>query len=267
MRRLLFYALLVGLLAVDLFPLFWILDTAFKPTSIIQAYPPQFLYPPTLEHFAASFERSGFAKSFVDSTIVGVIVTAISVVLGSMLAFAMARYRVGGHTLAFWVLSQRMLPPVAVVMPLFIMFRTLHLHDTYLALILTYSAVNVPLATWLMRSFMRDVPREIDDAALIDGCSPWDVLWRIMLPLVRPGLVATAIFCLIASWNEFLFALIVVGGDVKAVPLVVASVITDKQVLWGPMAAIGLMAALPMTVFAILAQRHLVRGLTFGAVK
>jgi ABC-type glycerol-3-phosphate transport system permease component len=150
---------------------------------------------------------------------------------------------------------------------LFILMRRLHLLDTYMALIITYTVVNLPFTVWLMRGFILDLPKEMDEAARIDGCTVWQIFWRIILPVVRPGLIAAAIFALITSWNEFLFAMILTGGHVKTVPLVAAEVITDKEVLWGPMSAIGTMAAIPIIIFTMFVQTYIVRGLSYGAVK
>ena len=252
---------------ITLFPIIWILITSFKPTIDIPAYPPKIIFHPTLEHYERAFSRSGFLNSFLDSTLIAVIVMLLSVTLGSMCAYSLARFNVGGKNFRFWILSQRMFPPVALILPLYILMRRLHLLDTYFALILTHTVINLPFTVWLMRGFIIDLPKEIDEAALIDGCSIWQVFWRIIFPVVKPGLVAAAIFALITSWNEFLFAMILTGGGVKTVPLVAAEVITDKEVLWGPMSAIGTMAAIPIIIFTLFVQKYIVRGLSYGAVK
>jgi multiple sugar transport system permease protein len=253
--------------AVTLFPILWIMITSVKPTIDIPAYPPKLFFTPTMEHYGRAFSRSGFLGSFFDSTLIAIVVMTLSVILGSMCAYSLARFNVGGKNFRFWVLSQRMFPPVAMILPLYILMRRLHLLDTYFALIITHTVVNLPFTVWLMRGFILDVPKEMDEAALIDGCSIWQVFWRIILPVVAPGLVAAAIFALISSWNEFLFALILTGGNVKTVPLVASEVITDKEVLWGPMSAIGTMTAIPIIVFTFFVQKYVVRGLSYGAIK
>ena len=261
------YIGLVVISVVILFPIIWIFLTSFKPTIDIPAYPPKFVFPPTTDHYMRAFTRSGFLGSFVASTIIAVIVTAISVSLGSMCAYAIARFNVGGKNFRFWVLSQRMFPPVAMILPLYIFMRSLHLLDTYAALIITYTVVSLPFTVWLMRGFILEVPKEMDEAAFIDGCSIWGVFWRLIIPVVMPGLVAAGIFAFIASWNEFLFALILTGGNVKTVPLVASEVITDKEVLWGPMSAIGAMTATPIIIFTFFVQKYIVRGMSYGAIK
>ena len=252
---------------ITLFPIIWILITSVKPTIDIPAYPPKIIFKPTLVHYERAFSRSGFLGSFLDSTLIAVIVMLLSVTLGSMCAYSLARFNVGGKNFRFWILSQRMFPPVAMILPLYILMRRLHLLDTYFALIITHTVINLPFTVWLMRGFIIDLPKEIDEAALIDGCSIWQVFWRIIFPIVKPGLVAAAIFALITSWNEFLFAMILTGGGVKTVPLVASEVITDKEVLWGPMSAIGTMAAIPIIIFTLFVQKYIVRGLSYGAVK
>jgi multiple sugar transport system permease protein len=258
----------LGLISlITLFPIIWILITSVKPTIDIPAYPPKIMFQPTLEHYDRAFSRSGFFSSFLDSTLIAVVVMLLSVTLGSMCAYSLARFNTGGKNFRFWILSQRMFPPVAMILPLYILMRRLHLLDTYFALIITHTVINLPFTVWLMRGFIIDLPKEIDEAALIDGCSIWQVFWRIIIPVVKPGLVAAAIFALITSWNEFLFAMILTGGVVKTVPLLASEVITDKEVLWGPMSAIGTMAAIPIIIFTLFVQKYIVRGLSYGAVK
>ena len=249
----------LGLISlITLFPIIWILITSVKPTIDIPAYPPKVIFQPTLEHYERAFSRSGFFSSFLDSTLIAVVVMLLSVTLGSMCAYSLARFNTGGKNFRFWILSQRMFPPVAMILPLYILMRRLHLLDTYFALIITHTVINLPFTVWLMRGFIIDLPKEIDEAALIDGCSIWQVFWRIIIPVVKPGLVAAAIFALITSWNEFLFAMILTGGEVKTVPLLASEVITDKEVLWGPMSAIGTMAAIPIIIFTLFVQKYIV---------
>ncbi len=266
-RRAILYIGLVVISVVILFPIFWIFLSSVKPTIDMPAYPPKFIFHPTMEHYSRAFTRSGFLGSFIDSTVISVTVMVLSITLGTMCAYALARFNVGGKNFRFWILSQRMFPPVAMILPLYILMRSLHLLDTYAALIITYTVVNLPFTVWLMRGFIIDVPKEMDEAAFIDGCSVWGVFRRIILPVVRPGLVAAAIFAFISSWNEFLFALILTGGAVKTVPLVASEVITDKEVLWGPMSAIGAMTAAPIILFTFFVQKYIVRGMSYGAIK
>lgn len=266
-RSTILYVGLVVISLIVLFPILWIFLTSVKPTMDMPAYPPKFIFRPTFEHYGRAFTRSGFLGAFIDSMVISVIVMLISVTLGTMCAYALARFNVGGKNFRFWILSQRMFPPVAMILPLYILMRRLHLLDSYAALIITYTVVNLPFTVWLMRGFIKDVPKEMDEAAFIDGCSIWGTFRRIILPVVMPGLVAAAIFAFISSWNEFLFAMILTGGNVKTVPLVASEVITDKEVLWGPMSAIGAMTAAPIILFTFFVQKYIVRGMSYGAVK
>jgi len=164
-------------------------------------------------------------------------------------------------------LSLRMLPPMATVIPFFILARLTGILDTHLVLILSYMTFNIPFTIWMMRGFFEEIPREIEEAALVDGCSHWQVLIKIILPLSMTGLTATAIFCVIQSWNEFAFALFLTGVNARTLPTTVTFFLSVTGVIWGEMAAVGVVTALPVLVFAMLVQKHMIRGLTFGAVK
>jgi len=259
--------LLVLVVIGVLFPLIWILLTSFKGRFLIAAYPPKVFFKPTLENYYTVFFRDNFHRFFKDSLIIGICSTALALFLGSMAAYSMTRYRVGGNFLPFWVLSIRMFPPIAIILPVYIIMRKLHLLDTYYAIIIMHTLVNLPFVVWLMSGFFREVPNEIDEAAMIDGCSVFTAYFRVILPIVLPGLLATMVFCLITSWNEFLFSLVLSGRKVTTLPVSAAFYVTDRDILWGPMTAVGVTASIPIIIFTILIQKHLVRGLTYGAVK
>lgn len=161
----------------------------------------------------------------------------------------------------------RMFPPIAMVVPMFLVFRFINLLHTHWTLIIVYTVMNLPFAIWLMIGFFQDVPKEIDDAALVDGCNIWQTLWKVNVPAVAPGLVAAAILSIIFAWNEFLFAVILAGGNAKTLPVAVAGYITDRAIFWGPMSAASVVALIPILIFALFVQRYLVRGLTLGAIK
>lgn len=259
--------LLIAVVIVVLFPLVWILLTSFKGRFEIAAYPPKIFFKPTFENYQTVFLRDNFHQFFKDSFIIAVCSTGLALFLGSMAAYSMTRYRVGGSFLPFWILSIRMFPPIAIILPIYIIMRKLHLLDTYYAIIIMHTLVNLPFVVWLMSGFFREVPIEIDEAAMIDGCSIFSAYMRVVIPIVIPGLLATTVFCLITSWNEFLFALVLSGRNVTTLPVSAAFYVTDRDILWGPMAAVGVSASIPIIIFTILIQKHLVRGLTYGAVK
>jgi multiple sugar transport system permease protein len=179
----------------------------------------------------------------------------------------MARYKVGGDNLPFFILSQRFMPPVAVIFPFLLVFKLLHWMDTVQALIVLYLTFNLPYAVWMMRGFFKEIPVEIEESALVDGCTPLGAFWRIALPLVKPGLVATGVFCLIFSWSEFFFAVCL--SRVNAVPLSVylPNFFGKYTVFWGEIGATSIVAMLPLFILSLVMQRYLVRGLTMGAVK
>jgi multiple sugar transport system permease protein len=264
--------LLLGLLRLFMVVLFmapiaWIGLAAFKSPLQIASSPPLLVFRPTLENFRQVLLDDNFGAHFRDSAIVSVSTTLIALVLGTLAAYGIVRLRAGGERLLFWVLSMRMLPPVAAVLPVYLLMRDVSLLDTYTGLIIVYILVALPFAVWLMASFIAEVPQDIDEAAALDGCGHWGILWHVIIPLTRPGLLATAIFSLIALWNEFLFALALTRESVKTLPVAIAGYISDRAIYWGPMAAVTVLAALPIVIFTVLLQRHLVRGLTYGALR
>ncbi|MCL6443020.1 MAG: carbohydrate ABC transporter permease [Alicyclobacillus sp.] len=180
----------------------------------------------------------------------------------------MARYRFRGRNfLGSWTLSTLMVPPAVSLIPIFLLVGQLHLTDTYLALVIPYTAMNLPIIIWMVRGFIMDISVEIDEAAMVDGCTKFRVLWNIIFPLILPGVAATAIITLIQSWNEFLFALVLTRKTAITAPVGIAQFITMYGIQWGPMCAASLLITAPIIIFTMLVRKHLVRGLTFGAVK
>jgi multiple sugar transport system permease protein len=171
------------------------------------------------------------------------------------------------HHLSFWILSTRMFPPIVSIVPLFLIFRSVNLVDSRFALVLAYSVFNLPFVVWMMKGFFDELPRELEESAMMDGDTPFGAFRRIILPLVRPGLAATAVFCLIVAWNEFLFLVLTQTDRALTLPVGIANQVTQYEIRWGAMSAAGVLAAIPLFVFALLVQRHLVRGLSYGAVK
>ncbi|GAH27398.1 unnamed protein product, partial [marine sediment metagenome] len=189
-------------------------------------------------------------------------------------AYGIARFRVGGENLSFWILSQRMLPPVATIIPFFLLFRGFELFgrqitllDKHLGLILVYCTFNIAFAVWLLIGFFESFPAEIEEAAVIDGCSRIGAVLRVVIPVIAPGIVVTGLFCFIFSWNEFLFALILTREAAKTVTLQLSQFRTPTKILWGEMSALSLITIIPILVIVVFIQRYLVKGLAFGAVK
>ncbi len=263
-----FVFVVVGLLLIlFLSPIFWMVSTAFKDKGEYFTYPPIYL-PKKLDfsHFLRGLKLGG-AKGIHDTLIVAVSTTVLSMVIGALAAYSLARFRIGGKHLAFWILSIRMMPPIASVLPLFLFYRFLKILDTYEALIITYTIFNLPFAVWMLKGFFEELPTELEEAALVDGCGRLGAFYKIALPLIAPGLVATALFCFMFSWNEFFFALILSRSNITPITVVIAGMIGGHEILWAEISAVAAMASIPIILLAVFLQRYLVRGLTLGAVK
>jgi multiple sugar transport system permease protein len=271
-RRLLTLVILIAALAVFLFPVAWMFLTSFKSNPEFFAYPPVFIpksFALTNYVNAMPFppDGRGGIQGVRDSLIISVGSMVASVLVGAPAAYSFARFRTGGENLSFWVLSTRMFPPVASALPLFLVFKVLHLLDTHWALILANTIFNLPFVIWLLKGFFEDLPVELEEAAVIDGTTIFGAFRRIALPLVAPGLVVTALFSFIFTWNEFMFALLFTRRDVRTLTIIVPSLVGGHEILWGQVAAVGVVAIIPNVLLALLLQRFLVRGLTLGAVK
>lgn len=259
---------LVAFATLNLIPVIWALLTSLKNPVDAFAIPPKLIFEPTLMfHYEVWVER-GFWSFLVNSLFVSFATVAISVPIGAMAAYALARTRSRyRHRVLFGLLAVRMFPQILLAIPFFVMANALGLVDTYFALITAFVAVNQPFTIWLLRSFFVDVPVELDEAARIDGASEWQVFWRVVLPVVRPGLLVTAVFSFLLGYNEFLFALILSGTDTKTLPVAIAEYGGEDVAYWSLSAAAAIGIMLPALLFTLFAQKHLVRGLTVGAVK
>ena len=203
----------------------------------------------------------------MNSLIVSTVSTELSTILGTMMAYSLARLQLGGKHLAFWVLSQRFLPPVAVILPIFLLFRSWKLYDTHIGLILAYTFMTLPLTVWMMYAYFRQLPKSLEEAALVDGLSRWQTLWKIAVPLAAPGIVAAAVFAFIAVWTEFFFALILTSRHAFTLPTVFRAFLGFQGAQYGEACALATSSLVPSIVLGMLVQKHLVRGLTLGAVR
>jgi multiple sugar transport system permease protein len=261
------YVIAVVALVFFLFPIVWIALTAFKTPNEFLTTPPVWIpRNPSLVYFEHVAETGGF-KALLNSFIISLSATLLALLIGSLAAYGLARYKVGGDNLPFYVLSQRFMPPAAVIFPFLLFFKTLKWMDTYQALILVYLTFNLPYAVWMMRGFFQEIPKEIEESALVDGCSPLGAFWRIALPLVTPGLVATGVFCFIFSWAEFFFAVTLTRSNAVTLSVYVVNFFGKMMVQWGEVGATSIIAMLPLFLLSFIVQRYLVRGLTLGAVK
>jgi multiple sugar transport system permease protein len=259
---------LLALSVFALLPIVWMFLMSLKKQVDALASPPKWLFVPTLDNYRTVLLQSDFPHAFMNSVIVSLTSIAIGLLVGVPAAYVLARYQFRGkHDIGFWILSTRMGPPVIVLLPFYLMFRSVGLLDSVVALIIMHVALNLALIIWLIRGFFLDVPRELEDASLVDGCSRLGALTRVALPLVAPGIAATAIIAFIFSWNELLFAIVLTQRTATTAPVAVFSYITYQGIEWGPLTAAGMIVVIPVVIFALIAQRHIIRGLTFGAVK
>lgn len=267
-QTVLVYLLLAIVLIVFLTPIYLIASSSVKPSPIMFQKPPAFLFTPTLEHYESLFGMRPFAKFMLNSLVVSFGSTAFSLTFGTLAAYAISRIRHKRmNDVAFWILSMRMFPPIAVVVPYYIIFKTVGLLDTPLALIIVYSTANIPLTVWLMKGFFDEVPMALEEAAAVDGYGLFETFWRITLPLAAPGLAVSAVFCFVFSWNEFLFALMLTGSEAQTVTVAVMSFWSSDAVQWGRIMAGSFIILIPGVIFVLTCQRWLVRGLTMGSVK
>lgn len=266
-RRIIIAVLLV-FAVIFFFPIFWMLMTSLKTRVDFLSLPPRWFFIPTLQNYAEILSSQDFWRSYGNSVAISVCSVALGVSVGVPCAYGLSRFQLKGKgVLGGWILSTRFAPPVAVLLPFFMMFAALGLTDTHLGLILVYLVINLPLIIWLMYGFFQEVPKELEEAALIDGANPVQAFWRIVMPLVTPGMVSTLILSLIYCWNELMFSLILSSTQTRTLPVAIYSFVSYQEIAWGSLSAAGMMAILPVAVFTLLIQKHLVTGLTFGAVK
>ena len=255
----------VVLLLLVLFPFAWLVQMSFRPNKDILGY--ELLFTPTLAHYKALW-TGAFPASFVNSMITSLSSTVLALVIGVPAAYALSR---GGfkssRRIALWILATRMAPPIAFTIPFFLAYRYLGLSDTLLGLIIVYLTFNLALVIWMMQPFFDGVPRELEEAAWIDGCGVWEAFRRVTLPLSAPGLAATAVICFILSWNDFFYALVLTRTNASTAPVAIVNFIQYTGWEWGRIAAAGTLVMLPVVIFSILVRNYLVRGLAAGGVK
>src|SRR3954465_6522222 len=264
---------------VYFFPVLWIILTAFKTYNDALAVPPKWLFTPTLENFTEVFFRAysvgadtsntGFGLFFFNSIFVSCTSVFAALIIGTLAAYGFSRFPLKGNdTYLFVILSTRMTPAIVVIIPIFQMFRVVELAGTYTGIILLYTAFNLPFTIWMMKSFFDELSPDVEDAARMDGSSEIKVFFKVCLPQVLAGIAATAVFGLILTWNEFLFALLLTGVETRTIPVAMVQTIGgDIGVRWGLLAAIETLFLVPVIIFVFLLQNHLLRGVTFGTVK
>jgi multiple sugar transport system permease protein len=249
-------------------PLYWVVITSIKPSSDYLTVPPVwFPAHPTIVHYTAALFSYRGLQGLLNSLIIASASTVLSSAMGTMMAYSLARFNTGGQHLAFWVLSQRFLPPVAIVLPLFLLFRGWGLYDTHFGLIVAYTFMTLPLSVWMMYAYFRQLPKSLEEAALVDGLSRWQAFRMVAVPLAAPGIAATAVFVFIAVWTEFFFALILTSRYAFTLPTVFRAFLGFQGAQYGEACALATTSLVPSIILGILVQRHLVRGLTLGALR
>jgi multiple sugar transport system permease protein len=272
LTRLINYALLIAAVFAAVMPVYWMITISLKTEADQFASPPLWIsFSPTLAHYKDAFIARSFGQYLQTSAIVAALSTIFAVALGTFAAYGLSRFRLPwklDRRLSIWILSTRMFPPIVSAIPLFLLMRDLSLLNTIASLVIVYTAFNLPFVVWMMRGFFQELPREMEEAAMVDGDTRMGALFRVILPLVTPGLAATSVFCLIMCWNEFLMALALTQTDqAMTLPVGIAGRVTQYEIKWGVMSAAGVVAMVPILAFAMAAQRYLVRGLSLGAVK
>ncbi|MNM14307.1 Trehalose transport system permease protein SugB [compost metagenome] len=271
-RRNLFKSLKTAVLCLFLIffmlPILWVVLTSIKLPVDQLAIPPVWIPEhPAFSNYVQLFRHPDFMTSLINSLLIAGAATLITTVLGALAAYSIERFGTGGNLLPNILLLTRMIPPVVVIVPVFLFAFRVHLLDTHILLILTYSALNMALVIWLLRAFFASLAVDMEEAALIDGCSRLKAFIRIVLPVIMPGIAATALICFIFCWNEFLFAVTLTGANTKTMPVLTSTFVSQKGLDRGLMSASGIISSLPVILLTVFFQRYLVSGLTQGSVK
>jgi multiple sugar transport system permease protein len=262
------YAAAIGLTLFFVFPIYWLFIISFKTPDEIFHFPPVW-YPKSIQfaNYRVLF-KDGDAVTVWNSLVLAGVSTIIAMLLGTIAAYSLVRFKTGGENLAVWIISQRMMPPIAIVFPLFLFYaKYLGWVDTYHGLIVLYTAFSLPYVIWMMRGYIEDIPLELEESALVDGCTRWQVLWRVVFPMARTGLFATAVFTFVFAWNDFLFALVLTRTEVVTYTVQVTHYFGGQSNFWAKIAAMSVLGTVPVFFTVATLQRYLVRGISMGAVK
>jgi len=281
-KKVLLTILVAVIVGIYIFPLFWMASSAFKSRIDVFSMPPKFFnFKPTLLNFKRVFFKiagwgkfakevpSDFPKALLNSAIITALSTGLAVLLGTLSGYAFSRYSFPGKAdVLFFILSTRMLPSMVIVVPVFVMYKSLGLFNTHLGMIILYTVFNLSFSVWMMKGFMDEIPVEFEEAAMCDGYTRFQAFLKIILPQTLPGISATAVFCGITAWNEYVFALILTSEEVKTVPPTIAgTILKTTGINWGEVAAASLLFLAPVLIFTFLVRKYLLRGVTFGTIK
>jgi multiple sugar transport system permease protein len=269
LKKISIYIPLTIVLFITLFPIIWLSLMSLKTRVDIFTLPPPLFFKITLDNYISAFIEKEYFKYLINSLIVALSTTVLAITAGSITAYAFSKFKgfLADNHLFFWILTFRMSPEVIFIIPYYLLWTILGLYDTHLSLILSHTTFTLPIVIWLMKGFFDDIPKDVEEAALLDGCSWFSVFRRISLPLATPGLMTSAILSFLFSWNEFFIAMVITRINAKTLPAAITGFITTRGILWGEMAAVGVVVMIPVLILIFLIQKYLVRGLTFGAVQ
>jgi multiple sugar transport system permease protein len=261
------YVVAIALTIIFIFPVYWLFIISFKTPDEIFAFPPVW-YPESIQfaNYGVLF-KDGDAVTVWNSLVLAGVSTVIAMVLGTICAYSLVRFKTGGENLAVWIISQRMMPPIAIAFPVFLLYVFFGWVDSYHGLIILYTAFSLPYVIWMMRGYIEDLPVELEESALVDGCTRWEVLWKLVFPMVRSGLFATAVFTFVFAWNDFLFALVLTRTEVITYTVQVTHYFGGQSNFWAKIAAMSVLGTIPVFFTVATLQRYLVRGISMGAVK
>ena len=261
-------AVLVAILLLCVFPFYWMVTTSLKTHVVALEAPPVWIFQPTIENYREALFEDGVLLTLMNSLIIALLTTALALALGVPAAFALARFEFRGkRDLWFWFITNRMVSPIVLALPVFLIARNLGLLDKHLTLILIYLTFNLPIVIWIVTDQFRGIPYDLDEAARLEGASQFRIMRSICLPLAMPGVAVSAIFSFIFSWNELMFGLVLTRNDAKTAPAMAVSFMEGYNLPYGKIMATSTLIVIPVLIFALLASKQLVRGLTMGAVK
>lgn len=262
------YAVVIAVCFINFMPFLWVVLTGFKDGATSSSPTPIWIFEPTLDAFRFLISEKDIMKNFWNSVIVSLASTFLSITIGTFCAYAIARYDFAGRDdVSFWVLTNRMMPPVAILIPIFVIFQTLSLLDTLVGLILLYTAMQLPFVVWMLTGYFRDIPKRYEESAMVDGDTWFQAFRRVTLPLMKPSISATAIFVMILSWNEFVFATFLTSLDAKTMPPAIIGYSIGAQVEWNVLGAAVVLISAPLVLFVLLTQRQLISGLSQGVIR
>ena len=266
-EQFLIYLVLTVFSIIVLFPIIWIALTSLKEKVLVYQIPPAWVFTPTFEAYKSIITKYPFIRYFFNSTLIALTSTFISLALGSLTAFSIARFNTGGTNFKLWILNSYTMPAVAVLIPYFMIAVNLKLRDTYVMVILTHISFLLPYTIWILIGFFESIPREIEEAALVDGATGLQSFWYITLPIAAPGLSAAGIVSFLLSWNEFIFALVLTGSKTRTLPVAISAFLTQRGVLMGELSASTMVMIIPVIILSIVFRNHLIKGLSLGAIK